>query len=126
MNRFTQFLRQWLDDDREFGSLIEHLDALEALVIRVYKGQSATAADEAEYVKLRHWLQGNYPAWQDEVRPHWQEALVAGHPAAEDPIERLLQAGAAADFVGDWEAMQQLPAMREALNRLVLSRSSKE
>jgi hypothetical protein len=38
----------------------------------------------------------------------------------------VLQATAAADLVDDWEAMQNLPAVREALNRLVLTRSQKE
>lgn len=126
MNRFTRFLRQWSSDEEELGLLIQHLDALEALVIRVYKGKAATPADEAEYGKIRLWLEAHYPAWQDALRPYWQEALVGGRPAAEDPVSRILRAPAAANLVGDWGAMQNLPAAREALNRLVLARSEKE
>ena len=126
MNRFTRFLEQWMGDEEQLGLLIEHLDALEALVIRVYKGRAATPADEAEYGKVRLWLQEHYRGWQEELRPFWQQALVAGRPPAEDLVLRVLQAAAAADLVGDWEAMQNLPAVREALNRLVLARSQKE
>src|SRR5690606_37632933 len=126
MNRFTRFLRQWLGDEEDLDLLIQHLDALEALVIRVYKGGVATPADEAEYGKIRLWLQEHYPAWPDEMRPYWQQAVVGGRPATEDPVLRVLQATAAADLVDDWEAMQNLPAVREALNRLVLTRSQKE
>lgn len=126
MNRFTHFLKQWVDDEEELGLLIQHLDALEALVIRVYKGKAATPADEAEYGKIRRWLEKHYPAWQEELRPYWQQALVGGRPAPEDPVLRILRAPAAAGLVGDWGAMQNLPAVRESLNRLVLARSRQE
>lgn len=121
MNRFTQFLQQWLHPADPAAPLIAHLDALEALVIRVYKSNDAAAADEAEYSKLRTWLEENYPRWQEALTPHWQQSLVGGRPAAEDPVLRLLQAETARDFAGDWGAMQNLPAVREALNRLILA-----
>jgi hypothetical protein len=38
----------------------------------------------------------------------------------EDPFARLLAAGAARDFAGNWAAMQTLPAAREALNRWLM------
>lgn len=120
MNLFTRFLRQWASDP-ELEKLVEHCDALEALVIRVYKGEEATTADEAEYQALRKWLRGNYATWQSRLQPHWRRALVAGRPAATDPFLRLTRPATAAQFVGDWEAMQHLPAMREALNELVLA-----
>lgn len=126
MSRFTDFLRQWLGDEEDLALLIQHLDALEALVIRVYKGQAASPADEAEYGKIRLWLERHYPAWQEELRPHWQQALVGGRPASQDPVLSVLAAETAAGLIGDWEAMQNLPAVREALNRLVLARSGKD
>ena len=124
MNLFTRFLRQW-SRDPDLEKLVEHCDALEALVIRVYKRGEATAADEAEYQALRGWLAANYPAWQPMLRPYWQEASVAGKPAATDPFLRLVAADSARAFVGDWEAMQHLPAAREALNRLILQLGDK-
>lgn len=119
MNLFTRFLRQW-SRDPDLETLVEQCDALEALIIRVYKGGQATAADEAEYQALRGWMEANYPSWQPLLLPLWQEATVAGKPAATDPFLRLTAANSAQAFVGDWEAMQHLPAAREALNRLVL------
>lgn len=126
MNPFTRFLRQWLSGPEEISPLVEHSDALEALVIRVYKAGEASSADEAEYQALRSWLEGNYPAWQQVLAPYWQEARVAGEPVAADPLLRLLRADTAAEFVGDWGAMQQLPALREALNRCVLARAQEK
>lgn len=122
MNLFTRFLRQWLHDP-DLEQLVEHWDALEALVIRVYKGGKATEADEAEYQTLRSWLEANYPAWQKQLHSHWRRARVGGKPAATDPFLRLFTPPSAAAFVGDWEAMQHLPAAREALNALVLQLS---
>lgn len=125
MNPFTRFLRQW-SRDRKLEELVAHCDALERLVIRVYKGGEATPADEAEYEKIRTWMQANYGAWQDALRPYWQEAKVAGHPAGEDPFRHLLAAEQAAAFVDNWTAMQHLPAAREALNKLVINQGEDE
>lgn len=122
MNLFTRFLRQWLTDS-DLERLVEHCDALEALVIRVYKRGEATPADEAEYQALRKWMEANYPEWQPKLRPHWRGAKVAGERAMADPFLRLTAASSAAAFVGDWEAMQHLPAAREALNKLILQLS---
>ena len=121
MNPFTRFLRQWTDD-KDLHKFVEHSDALEALVVRVYKMGEATPADEAEYQALRRWLQTNYASWEATLRPYWQQATVQGTLVQTDPFKALLRAERAADFAGDWSAMQRLPAAREALNRLVLAR----
>lgn len=121
MNLFSRFLRQWSEDD-DLDTFVEHCDALEALVIRVYKDGEASPADEAEYQAVRGWLQANYPSWQDELESFWREANVAGKPATADPFLRLMRAESAAEFVDDWEAMQNLPAVREAVNRLLIER----
>jgi hypothetical protein len=119
MNPFSRFLRQWSEDEN-VHRLLEHCDALEALVVRVYKAGEASAADEAEYQAIRRWLHANYGKWEPRLRPHWQRARVAGKNAGEDPILELLAHESAASFVGDWEAMQRLPAAREALNQMLL------
>lgn len=123
MNLFTRFLKQW-SQDKDLDLLVDHCDALEALVVRVYKQGEASAADEAEYHALRAWLLANYPQWEKELQPLWRQARVAGAPAEKDPFRRLIESETAADFVGDWEAMQYLPAAREALNRLVLHKQT--
>lgn len=120
MNLFTHFLQQWTDN-RDLDAFVTHWDRLERLVIRVYKGKMARPEDEADYQQLQSWLQNNYPKWQPELYPHWQAAKVAGHPAGQDPFAHIFRHKSAAAFIGDWDAMQHLPAAREALNRLVLT-----
>jgi len=120
MNPFTRFLSR-NQQSEPLHRLIEQCDRLEALVIRVYKGQQATLADEQEYAALRTWFQANYANWQEKLKPHWQKVLAGGKPPEQDPVMRLLAAAAAVNFVGDWGAMQHLPAMREALNRFVVA-----
>lgn len=122
MNPFTRFLRQW-SGDKKLETLIEHCDALEALIIRVYKRGYSGAGDEAEYQALRRWMNTNYPAWEETLQPIWKELKVGGALAQEDPFLRLTCAEHSAEFVDDWKTMQHLPAAREALNKLVLARS---
>lgn len=120
MNPFTRFLSQW-SQDRDLAALIARWDVVEALAVRVYKARQATAEDEAAYQAARDFLQIHYPAWAERLRPYWQQALVGGRPAQSDPFYRLLAAERAQDFVGDWEALQHLPAAREALNQLLVA-----
>ena len=126
MNPFTRFLQQWAQD-KDLETFVEHCDALEALVVRVYKQGEASAADEAEYQALRRWMKAHYDAWRDELRPYWGggtgAATASGKRAPADPFEATFAAKQAGEFVGDWSAMQQLPTAREALNRLILKRS---
>jgi hypothetical protein len=106
--------------NRRLKGWIARWDALEALVIRVYRGKRAAPEDEVEWSRLRPWLLKQYPAWQAALLPHWQQARLGGEPAREDPFARLLSFSRAADFTGDWSAMQTLPTAREALNRYLL------
>lgn len=122
MNPFTRFLQQWAQD-KDLHTFVEHCDALEALVIRVYKEGEASGADEAEYQALRRWLRANYPAWEAELRSFLKAGNKQGVAEGEDPFRAIIRAEHAADFVGNWGAMQQLPTAREALNRLIMKRS---
>lgn len=118
MNPFTRFLSR-NKSDAALAELIAHCDALEVLVIRVYKGKAAAPADMAEYAELRRWFQQNYHQWQEKLRPHWPGRLAGGVPVQEDPILYLLAAASAQAFVGNWAAMQHLPAARETLNQWI-------
>lgn len=124
MNIVTRTLAKKVKD-RRLKEWIAHWDALEALVIRVYKGKAATAENEAEWGRLRSWLLQAYPRWEAALRPHWQKALLAGEPAGEDPFCRLMAFAQAREFVDNWAAMQTLPAAREALNRLLIEMGEK-
>ena len=123
MNPFTRFLQQWTRDG-ELEMLVEHCDALQALIVRVYKQGNATGADEAEYQALRRWMKAHYGSWQDALRPFWQDQKHTGDNVGSDPFEAMYNRSYASEFVGAWDLMQQLPNAREALNRLILKRSS--
>ena len=97
-------------------------DDLESLVISVYRAGQSTGEAEEDYQRIRHRLKDLYPDWQADLRSFWESARVAGEITRQDPYLALLQAEDAAWFVGNWEAMQTLPAAREALNGLLVYR----
>jgi hypothetical protein len=106
MNPVTQQLLDELDDPR-LGEWIRAWDRLERLVIRVYKSGRAGPRDRVAFGRLRRVLRLGYPA---------HGALFARHWTGPDPYGAILDHRRAADFVGDWAAMQTLPAAREAIN----------
>jgi hypothetical protein len=120
MNPYSRYLSQW-SQDRALRDFVAEWDDLERLVIRVYKAGQATEADEAQFSRLRIELARQYPPLAQRLEPLWQQARVAGKAPAQDPFLRQVSADSANRFVGDWEAMQYLPAAREALNRALLA-----
>ena len=115
MNPFTKFLGQWSADD-DFGAFVAHWDRLEGVVVGVYRGKMDEATAEQEYAAVWPWLRARYPAWQPALRPYWQATRAAGEPTQTDPFSLLLDRPAVAAIRGDWQAMQHLPAAREAIN----------
>lgn len=127
MNPFTRFLLGRKSTKvSALEAFVARWDALEALVIRVFKGKEAEPADLAEYEQLKGWLVENYTVWENDLGPYWQVTQAGGQVIKQDPFLRLLAADEAGDFVGDWEAMQHLPAAREALNRFIQGAGEKE
>jgi hypothetical protein len=124
MNPFTRAIlaKLRLDKrrDRQAQDFVRRWDALEALVIRVYKAGQVSPEDETEHRRVHGWLTVNYPAWQPGLEPHWRLTRVAGELATEDPFAYLIEKQNAARFIGDWRAMQALPAAREALNNFLI------
>lgn len=121
MNPFTQSLARELADPA-LDAFIADWDALEALVVRVYRGGAAGPPDVAEWPGLRARLAASYPAWSAGLAPHGAETRAGGKPVTADPFSQLMSIHRAADIVGDWAAMQTLPAAREALNRMLVAR----
>lgn len=119
MNPFTQSLLQRITNPA-LVEFVTRWDELEFLVIRVFKGSAASGSDEQKYCELRAWLEQAYPLWERDLEPYWRAAKIGGEPAAGDPFRVLLQVQEAADIVGNWRAMQTLPAAREALNHFLL------
>jgi hypothetical protein len=124
-NPFTESLIRQIKND-SIAKFVSNWDKLEALVIRVYKGKVASADDEREWVKVRTWLQKEMPGMKDVLFPFWQDATIGGEPAREDPFERLIATALARDFVGNWAAMQTLPAARQAINQWLVELIKKQ
>lgn len=119
MNPVTAQLIQQIDD-RKIIRFVHHWDELEALVIRVYKGARSTPEDEKQYRRLRRVLGRALPRYEDELALYWPQATVGGRPARDDPFRKLTSYEVALHFVGNWPAMQRLPAARQALNEWLL------
>jgi hypothetical protein len=119
LNPYTHSLAQGTAG-AELSAFIELWDRMEALVIAVYRGKAAGPAELADYATLRPLLLRHYPTHAARLRPHWRQATVQGRPLEDDPFEALLEADTAARFIDNWAAMQELPAAREAINRLLL------
>lgn len=120
MNPFTHFLAQWSGDDRGNGrlqSFITHWDALERLTVQVYRQKLTPEAAQTEYAHVWPWLRQHYGEWAETLRPYWQQTRTAGGPTATDPFQLLLDIPSPQAILGDWRAMQHLPAAREALNQ---------
>lgn len=116
MNPFTRFLTQWTNNRPDLAEFIHHWDALEALAIGVYKAGKATAEDDQIYLSAQSHMQTNYPKISKQLKPFWEKSEVGGELDHADPFEYLFQYESAAGFIGNWAALQHLPAAREALN----------
>lgn len=106
--------------NRRLKGFIARWDALEALVIRIYRAGQASPSDEHEYHDLRAWLEREYRRWEPDLSLYWRRARVAGQQTGQDPFKALLASSSANDFTHNWGAMQTLPAAREALNQFLL------
>ncbi|MDJ0756082.1 MAG: hypothetical protein QNJ45_21315 [Ardenticatenaceae bacterium] len=117
MNIFSRFLAQW-SDDQQLHQFIAHWDVVEALAIQTYRQKKVDQADAARYRQSRAWLLEAYDGFVDQLRPLWQESLVAGTADHEDPFSFVLAATDLEEFLDNWAALQHLPAAREAINKL--------
>lgn len=121
MNPFTRSLALELHDPAVDG-LVVAWDAIEALVVAVYKAGVATDKDEAAWSAAAAVARAALLPWADALAPHWVETRAGGQPVTADPFARLAAIPRASALVGNWAAMQTLPAAREALNRMLTVR----
>jgi hypothetical protein len=118
-NPYTQALLPPSGPGREATlAFVAHWDALESLVLAVYRQGGSSPAEEAEWRELRAWLQRHYPERAAALAAHRP-----GGPAAPDPFLALLQAPDADAFAADRPGLARLPAAREALNRWLLAQA---
>lgn len=123
-NPYTRHLSRGLKDE-ELKRFIAYWDRLESLVIAVYKQGSANAEDEAEYEAIRNQLASTYEAVREELEPFLNQVKTGSGEPCPDVFADVLAAVNAAAFVGNWRAMQQLPAAREAVNRYLVEHSKR-
>jgi hypothetical protein len=121
MNPFTRAISSLLGGGN-IEQFAKRWEALETLVNRVYQARAASPADMKEYQKMSNWLRKHYPSYQASLAPHWRRTRIAGEPAVKDPFAQLLAMRNAGEFVANWQAMQCLPAAREALNNFMAER----
>ncbi|GJM41140.1 MAG: hypothetical protein DHS20C20_14220 [Ardenticatenaceae bacterium] len=84
----------------------------------------SVAEAEPLFVSVWPWLRRAYGGWEGALRPYWQQTKAAGELTQTDPFKLLLDLETPADILGNWHAMQHLPAAREALNRLLRDQDS--
>lgn len=124
-NPFTRAILKQIEDPT-LQEFVSYWDALELLVIRVFRAKAASQEDEVEYSQLRSWLYRNYGRWKEALLPYWQQARIAGQPSGQDPFLYLLSENSASWFSANWTAMQHLPAAREALNQYLIDQANPE
>jgi len=115
MNPFTRHLLE-RSGRPELEPFVEAWDAMESMVIRIYRAGVAGPEDETEYFALQRVLRRHLGVWGAALEGLWRAATVAGQPAERNPFEEILGRPTASAFVGDWGAMQTLPAARQSLN----------
>jgi len=90
------------------------------LTITVYKGEVDVAEAAVEFEVVWPWLRRHYGRWQLQLRPLWQQTKAAGEPTKTDPFQLLLDLPNPTAIQKNRQAMQHLPAAREALNQFLL------
>jgi hypothetical protein len=112
--------------DRRLIRFVEAWDALEALVIRIYKTGQVAPGDEQTYRRIHRRLCRLLPRYAAALESHWRQTTINGQPVTDDPFAALFAPDDISAFVGDWDMMQRLPAAREALNGWLLDRVNEQ
>ena len=102
--------------DRHIIRFVEAWDALELLVIRVYRTREALRSDERLYRRLRRELPVLRGPFAADLAAYWSASTIAGEPVTQDPFEVVLRVEQAATFMEDWAIMQNLPVARQTIN----------
>ena len=119
MNPFTKFLNQW-SSNRQLDQFVARWDELEMVVVQLYREKMTLADARPFFAETWPDLRALYPRWAAELRPFWQQTKAAGEPTRQDPFQMLIDLDRPEAIVGNWSAMQHLPAAREALNQFIL------
>lgn len=122
MNPYTSYLMQWVDDPA-FGEFVQYWDALETIVVRVYRQKATPESAADDFYRVWPWLRRCYHTHEPALRPYRQQVKAGGEPIDGDPFLLLLNIAAPGDIPGDRRMMQHLPAAREAINRYLVAQT---
>lgn len=125
MNPVTKALLKELGDP-DAERFVVDWDELEMLVIEIYKEGKTSPEHENVYRDLKARLHDTYPPLRESLDAHWRSTKIQGKPIESDPYEMLIGQAPASGFVGNWAAMQTLPAAREALNEMLMAKIEKK
>ncbi len=121
MNPVTHGLLKQLNDPA-LTAFATDWDTLTELVIDIYQQKSLTVEQQERFFDAQERLQASYPALAPELEPFWRPARIKGELVVGDPFLAVLSKSSAKEFVENWDAMRTLPAAREALNMMLMSR----
>ena len=118
MNPVTQNLLDQLPGNA-IAEFVLAWNNLEFHAIQMYRNKFASPQSETEFDDTLSQLATQYPKWQASLETHWQGTTIKGQPLLEDPFQKLIGISPP-EWVDHWEAMQTLPAAREALNNFLV------
>lgn len=122
MNPVTRHLLDRIDDP-ELADFALAWDALEEIVVEIYRAGAGSEELQDSFEQRRLTCRRLQPRFADALRPHWRAARVDGTPLVEDPFAHVLALPGATAVVENRDLLRILPPAREALNRLLLSRT---
>ncbi|MDX1436089.1 MAG: hypothetical protein R3335_04720 [Anaerolineales bacterium] len=120
MNPYTKSLLDQIDNP-ELARFVTLWDVYEAMAIEIFRRGACEKDTESAYRALLTELNGAYPAWQDELAPHWRASRIKGEATARDPFPPLLGLNDCTAWVDNQDMLRLLPAAREAINLYLTS-----
>lgn len=108
-------------DQKEIDLFIANWEMLEELVTDVYSKGQVDPTDRDLFGSLKFALKRYYRLLAEELKPFWRQVKVAGKLLKNDPFAELLDAPGLSAFLTNWEAIQKVPAAREALNLMLVA-----
>ena len=95
-------------------------------MVQVYSEKLPVVEAAEQFDETWGWLREQYPRWSEQLQTFWQQTKAAGQKTEVDPFQLILDIQHPHNILGNWHAMQHLPAAREAINQFVLSESNKK
>jgi hypothetical protein len=123
MNPVTESLLKEIHDEN-LKEFVHGWDKFEQLIIEINRQKSLSFTQQQVFFELKDWLNASYPRWENEMEAFWRQTRIKEGDLKQDPFRLLLDLPSSRDVLGNWEAIKLLPAARESLNLMLMSRST--